>query len=120
MNSRRVRKKLGEYIKTLPEDIWDLVEAFPPLSDVRAAEGVRLRIPAPGIDGSVVSYVEDRTIGVVAPVQHAYQTAAGGIIPIGTEIKAFLKPEELVYQRPGGLYQFTKRDIQTAIALLRA
>lgn len=76
-----------EWVRERPPVIQELMLAWPPLAAVVTKPGVLLLVPAPGVEGSVESWLEDGRLGVVAPLtiphpEHGFGTAKRGDLVI--------------------------------------
>ena len=52
-------------MRSRPEAVKESMRCFPPGCEVRAREGMDLKVPASGMVGRVVSWFEDGSLGVV-------------------------------------------------------
>lgn len=73
----------SEWVRERPESIQRLMIDWPPEARVRAREGEVLMVPAPGVEGTVASWFEDGTIGVLAD------------LPAGTQLRGQCDPTKL-------------------------
>jgi len=71
-------KPFSEWLKSRPPEIQELMVLFPLGATVRTKEGVRLLCPAPGTRGTVVSWFEAGTVGVVAQMQRYIESPITG------------------------------------------
>lgn len=85
----------SEWVRERPESIQRLMIDWPPEARVRAREGVVLMVPAPGVEGTVASWFEDGTIGVLAGLPAAVKNAAGEELPAGTQLRGQCDPDKL-------------------------
>jgi hypothetical protein len=107
-----------EYVRERPPVIQDLMRQWPPGAIVKTVPGVTLLIPAPGIEGTVNSYFEDGSLGIVAPTsiphpEHGWGRDEDGTpLEPGTLVAAAVDPAMLRLIREE---RWTKADIEEAL-----
>lgn len=85
----------GEWLRSRPEAIQRVAREFPPGCTVRTKPGVILLVPAPGVDGDVVSYYEDGHLGVAAPLSIPHPEHGWGDAEPGERAQAHVDPDLL-------------------------
>jgi hypothetical protein len=88
-------KPFSEWVLARPAEVQRLMIDWPPQAQVRAKEGERLMIPAPGVVGEVVSWFEGGSVGVLAPLVVDMTAARGGELNAGDELSAECDPAKL-------------------------
>lgn len=107
---------LVEWLKDR-EAIHESVEMWPPTCKVTSTMEKPLLCPAPGIVGEVMSYCEDGTIGVAAPILNDLTSPiTGQTVKAGEWIKGECDPSSLVLLEYGDV---TPDDVRAAIALIK-
>ena len=89
------------FVRSRPPSVQRLMREWPPLAVVRAREGVVLLVPAPGVEGTVQSYFEDGSLGVVAPATIPHPVHGWGDAEPGQMLKATVRPDQLEFVREG-------------------
>lgn len=102
-----------EFVRSRPEGVQELMQEWPPLSIVRAIDGLTLLVPAPGVEGTVLSYFEDWRLGIVAPATIPHPEHGWGAIKPGDMLKAAVSPGMLILVREG---MWTRADVERALA----
>lgn len=101
-----------EWIRSRPMAVHVLMVAWPPACVVQTKPGVLLLVPAPGIFGEVVSYFEDGTLGVAAPITIPHPEHGFGGAEPGEMATAQVDPVDLVLVREGAV---SREDVEEAL-----
>lgn len=100
------------WVRSRPRVIQALMADLPPTCVVKTRPGISLLIPAPGVEGTVQSYREDGTVGVVAPVTIPHPVHGWGRTHPGEQVLAYIHPAWLVFEREGA---FARADVEAAL-----
>lgn len=94
--------------------VLTLIREWPPGCKVTSHEDAPLMIPAPGIVGTVVSWFEAGTVGVLAPMAEARTSPITRItLEAGEQIRGECDPARLVFLEEGDI---TRADIEATLA----
>jgi hypothetical protein len=93
------QEELREFIVGFPADKRDLIVDWPPGCIVKTRPGVILLIPAPGVEGTVISYFESGLLGVAAPMTLPHPDHGWGDGAPGKMVKAQIDPTDLEFIR---------------------
>jgi hypothetical protein len=105
------RSELREFILGFPEEGRDLIYDWPPGCTVRTRPGVMLLVPAPDVEGEVVSYFESGQLGVAAPLTIPHPVYGWGSGTAGELARAMVDPADLEFVREGAV---TRDDVREA------
>jgi hypothetical protein len=95
------RRDLRAFVEGYPTEGRALIAEWPPGCVVRARPGVVLMVPAPGVEGTVVSYFESGDLGVAAPLAIPHPVHGWGNARPGEVAKAPVSPADLEFVRTG-------------------
>lgn len=99
------------------DEIHELMLAWPPGTKVTSREDAPLMIPAPGLVGVVVSWFENGTVGVEAPMAATLTSPITGYTAEqGQTIRGECDPTRLEILEYD---QWTPEDVQAALDLLK-
>lgn len=100
-----------ELVRSQPPVIQELMREWPPLAVVRTKPDVILLVPAPGVEGTVQSYFEGGSLGIVAPMTLPHPEHGWGD-GMGQMLKAEVSPDQLELVREE---QWTRADVAAAL-----
>lgn len=97
------------------DKIHDLVVAWPPGTKVTSHENTPLMVPAPGIVGVVVSWFENGTVGVDAPMAETLTSPiTGHTVKRGQTLRGECDPDKLVFLEYG---EWTPDQMRVAVEI---
>jgi hypothetical protein len=106
-------EEFAQFVRGRPESVQALMRDWPPTAIVRTRPGVTLLVPAPDVDGTVVSYFENGRLGVAAPITIPHPEHGFGAATPGEMAKAECSPDQLQLVREP---LWTRDDVALALA----
>jgi hypothetical protein len=106
-------EEFAQFVRSRPDSVQALMREWPPMAIVRTRPGVVLLVPAPGIDGTVVSYFESGGLGVAAPITLPHPEHGFGAATPGDLTRAEVSPNQVqLVDEP----IWTRVDVASALA----